>query len=128
MPRIWLSRFSPSAVRVSRNVGRFTSTPLSRARSSCCCHRLLATIEIRQNIDTKCGLVLADQTQIDQVMMNLRTNAYHAIRERGGVLEDNGKGTGMGLAAVHGIVATIMVRSLSTVSQERGDSDPHDKF
>jgi len=48
---------------------------------------LPATIEIRQNIDTKCGVVLADPTQIDQVMMNLCTNAYHAMHERGGVLE-----------------------------------------
>ena len=48
---------------------------------------LPTTIEIRQNIDTKCGFVLADPTQIHQVIMNLCTNAYHAMRESGGVLE-----------------------------------------
>jgi len=44
------------------------------------------TIEIRTKIDTKCGTVLADPTQIHQVLMNLCTNAYQAMRETGGVL------------------------------------------
>jgi signal transduction histidine kinase/ActR/RegA family two-component response regulator len=48
---------------------------------------LPSTIEIRQNIDNKCGAILADPTQIYQVMMNLCTNAYHAMREKGGILE-----------------------------------------
>ncbi len=48
---------------------------------------LPTTIEIRQNIDNKCGVILADPTQIYQVMMNLCTNAYHAMREKGGILE-----------------------------------------
>jgi len=45
-----------------------------------------STIEIRENIDVKSGAVLADPTQIHQVLMNLCTNAYHAMRETGGVL------------------------------------------
>lgn len=45
-----------------------------------------ATIEIDQRIDEDCGLVLADPTQIHQVVMNLCTNSYHAMRETGGVL------------------------------------------
>ncbi|KKK75387.1 hypothetical protein LCGC14_2874220, partial [marine sediment metagenome] len=44
------------------------------------------TIEIRHNI-TKCGTTLADATQIHQVVMNLCTNAYHAMEEGGGILE-----------------------------------------
>ena len=44
------------------------------------------TIEIRQNIDPECGAVLADLTQIHQIIMNLCTNAYHAMRQSGGVL------------------------------------------
>jgi len=48
---------------------------------------LPTTIEIRQNIHSKCGTVLADPTEIHQVVMNLCTNAYHAMREKGGVLE-----------------------------------------
>jgi len=44
-------------------------------------------IEIRQNIDKKCGYILADRTQIHQVIMNLCTNAYHSMQEKGGILE-----------------------------------------
>ena len=43
------------------------------------------TIEIRQNIASN-SLILADPTQIHQVIMNLCTNAYHAMRETGGTL------------------------------------------
>jgi CheY-like chemotaxis protein len=43
-----------------------------------------STIEIHQKIQSKCGPVLADPTQIHQVMMNIITNAYHAIDEDGG--------------------------------------------
>lgn len=45
-----------------------------------------ATIEIKQNIDSDCDIVLADPTQIHQVIMNLCTNAYQAMRETGGIL------------------------------------------
>jgi PAS domain S-box-containing protein len=48
---------------------------------------LPSTIEIRQNIEAKVGVVLADPTQIHQILMNIGTNAANAMRERGGVLE-----------------------------------------
>ncbi len=44
-----------------------------------------STIEIRQDISTE-AMVLADPTMIHQVVMNLCTNAYHAMRETGGIL------------------------------------------
>ncbi len=44
------------------------------------------TIEIRQNIDSDCGFILADPIQMHQVFMNLCTNAYHAMRKNGGLL------------------------------------------
>jgi PAS domain S-box-containing protein len=46
-----------------------------------------STIEIRQHLDPSCGAVLADPTRIHQIIMNLCTNAYYAMREKGGVLD-----------------------------------------
>jgi len=45
-----------------------------------------ATIQIEVNIDPNCGRVLADPTQLHQVLLNLGTNAAHAMRSTGGVL------------------------------------------
>jgi PAS domain S-box-containing protein len=44
------------------------------------------TIEIRQKIIDS-GLVMSDPTQINQIIMNLCTNAVHAMDKSGGVLE-----------------------------------------
>src|SRR5207245_8736491 len=48
---------------------------------------LPSTLEIRQHIETDVGMVLAAPTQIHQVLLNLCTNAEHAMRATGGVLE-----------------------------------------
>lgn len=48
---------------------------------------LPTTIEIRPQIAAGVDTILADPTQIYQIVMNLCTNAAHAMRERGGVLE-----------------------------------------
>jgi PAS domain S-box-containing protein len=46
-----------------------------------------ATIEIRQNIDETMGMVNADPTQMFQIVMNLCTNAAHAIHDNEGVID-----------------------------------------
>ncbi len=117
-----------------------------------------STIEMKQDIEAGCGVIKADPTQIHQIVMNLSTNAYHAMEETGGVMKVNlkeiqlgeydtltpdmvpgvyvcltisdtgrgmdkelvqkifdpffttkkkGKGTGMGLSVVHGIVNSM---------------------
>ena len=48
---------------------------------------LPSTIEIRSQSCTNCPAVLADPTQIHQVVMNLCTNAAHAMEEKGGRLD-----------------------------------------
>jgi len=45
-----------------------------------------STISITQDIDPLDGTVMADPTQIHQVIMNLCTNAYHAMENTGGEL------------------------------------------
>ncbi|MEW6349335.1 MAG: PAS domain S-box protein [Thermodesulfobacteriota bacterium] len=47
---------------------------------------LPSTIELQQKIKPVTGRILADPTQIQQVLMNLCTNASHAMREQGGLL------------------------------------------
>ncbi|MDQ5985212.1 MAG: Sensor histidine kinase RcsC [Syntrophus sp. SKADARSKE-3] len=47
---------------------------------------LPTTIEICQIMETEPMLVQADSTQIHQVLLNLSTNASHAMREQGGTL------------------------------------------
>ncbi len=48
---------------------------------------LPATIKIRTVFESACPAVWADPSQLTQVLLNLATNAAHAMRQHGGVLE-----------------------------------------
>ena len=48
---------------------------------------LPSTIEIRSYIKADCGPVMADPSQMHQVILNLCTNSFHAMRAEGGLLE-----------------------------------------
>ncbi len=62
---------------------------------------LPSTIEIRQDIGANLGTVMTDPTQVNQILMNLCTNAAHAMGENGGTLdvslEKAGNGTDVGV-------------------------------
>jgi CheY-like chemotaxis protein len=45
------------------------------------------TITMNVNVMSESGLILADPVEIQQVVMNLCTNAYYAMREKGGTLD-----------------------------------------
>jgi len=48
---------------------------------------LPSTITIHLKIDTDTNSILADPTQFHQILMNLCTNAFHAMEQTGGTLE-----------------------------------------
>ena len=48
---------------------------------------LPATIEIREHFNTPFGTVMGNPAQLQQVLMNLASNAEHAMRPMGGVLD-----------------------------------------
>jgi PAS domain S-box-containing protein len=48
---------------------------------------LPATIQLKYYLDPNAGLILADPTQMQQVLMNLCANSGHAMEPEGGVLE-----------------------------------------
>lgn len=47
---------------------------------------LSSSIVMEQQIESEADVVMADPTQIHQIIMNLCTNAAHAMKERGGIL------------------------------------------
>jgi len=47
---------------------------------------ILATIEINQDIRSESDIIMADSTQIHQILMNLFSNAAYALKETGGII------------------------------------------
>ena len=65
--------------KIPTDIGLIAKEALKLLRAS-----IPTTIEIKQNVPTNVGTVLADPNQIHQIIMNLCTNAYHAIRSKNG--------------------------------------------
>ncbi|MCC6234324.1 MAG: response regulator [Verrucomicrobiales bacterium] len=66
---------------------------------------LPAAVEIHTGIDAETPWVLADASQIHQVLLNLGTNAWHALEGRGGCLRLNLKPALLDAAAVESLPA-----------------------
>jgi PAS domain S-box-containing protein len=49
-----------------------------------CRSTIPANIEIKQEIQSDCGSIWANATQLHQIGMNLITNAYHAVQDKNG--------------------------------------------
>ena len=62
-------------------------TPLIKEALKFLKSTLPTSIEIRDYIEADPGIIEADATQIHQIVMNLCTNAGHAMREEGGTLD-----------------------------------------
>jgi C4-dicarboxylate-specific signal transduction histidine kinase len=58
-------------------IGPIITETLNLLRAS-----LPSTIEIRENVEDGQAIVLAESTKMQQVVMDLCTNAYHAMREK----------------------------------------------
>jgi PAS domain S-box-containing protein len=89
-------------------IGLIVKEALKMIRAS-----LPSTIEIEQNVASKAA-VMADPTQIHQVLMNLCTNGAHAMREDVGVLEVT--------------LTDVCLRSGSTQSHPELQYGPHVKL
>jgi PAS domain S-box-containing protein len=79
------------------------------------------TIDIQQDIDPEAGLILADPTQIHQIITNLCTNAFHAMEETGGVLNISLKNKELALAD---LVSESHVQPGHFVEISVGDTGP----
>jgi CheY-like chemotaxis protein len=45
------------------------------------------TVNVRVSVESESGLVLGDPVQVQQILMNLATNAAYAMRQKGGTLD-----------------------------------------
>ncbi|MCM0080058.1 ATP-binding protein [Geomonas sp. Red32] len=61
-----------------------------------------SSISVRTKIADPLGLIMGDPTQIHQIIMNLTTNAIHAMGQKGGTLEVALENVGLDTAAATG--------------------------
>ena len=83
-----------------------------------------STIEFHTSIDEDGGLVKGDPTQIHQVLMNLGTNAYHALQENGGKLEVILKETYLSYEQSQKMVGMKVGRHLELTVKDNGHGMP----
>ncbi|MCJ8500352.1 PAS domain S-box protein [Desulfatitalea alkaliphila] len=74
-----------------------------------------SNIVIEQSIQADCGPVLADPTNIHQIAMNLVTNAFHAVEEKGGTIAIGLRQTTLALEDVAGTHLTAGPHALFSV-------------
>ena len=94
--------------RTPLKVGPVIKEALKFLRSS-----LPATIEMRREFEPESGFILADPSQIHQVVMNLCNNAAYAMQEKGGTLDVSLKEIAVdeGMALLHpGLKARTYLR------------------
>jgi signal transduction histidine kinase len=46
-----------------------------------------SNIKVRKALDPECGSIIANKTQMHQVIMNLAVNSFYAMKESGGILD-----------------------------------------
>jgi PAS domain S-box-containing protein len=61
-----------------------------------------SAISVRKHVDPRPGIIMGDPTQIHQIIMNLITNAIHAMRIKGGILDITLDNVGLDTAAATG--------------------------
>jgi len=79
-----------------------------------------ASISVQTHVDEKLGLIMADPTQIHQILMNLLTNAGHAMRLKGGILDISLQNVGLDTAAVSGAPDLASGRYLKLTVKDTG--------
>lgn len=87
-----------SEVRTLLQLGTVVSDSIKFVRAS-----LPSSIEIEQQVNADCPTILADPAQIHQVLVNLCTNAWHAIGERRGTIRVSQDVVSLDLAAAQAI-------------------------
>ncbi len=89
---------------------------------------LPSTISIQQKIEKNTGIIEADPSQIHQVLMNLCTNAAHAIDEKDGVLNVSLANVDLDQAAAANITDIRPGSYLKLSVSDTGDGIPPEAF
>ena len=76
---------------------------------------LPSTIKIHSNIDSNCGYLLADPTNLHQIVVNLCTNALHAMEDEKGVLEVSLQPKYFGAKEIEGESTTVSPGSFAVL-------------